>query len=84
VVGLNRVGLKRAGPNQARTGPGCAARLDIYSPCPAARANRAGILPLEKKLKQNGTPPHAEQGPKPNKYYLLTPFNNKRTFIISR
>ncbi|KAL5648379.1 hypothetical protein ACJX0J_039188 [Zea mays] len=22
--------------------------------------------------------------PKPNKYYLLTPFNNKRTFIISR
>jgi hypothetical protein len=30
VIGLNRAGLKRAGPSRARAGPGRAARLDIY------------------------------------------------------
>jgi hypothetical protein len=31
VIGLNRAGLKRAGPSRARAGPGRAARLDIYT-----------------------------------------------------
>jgi hypothetical protein len=69
VIGLNRAGLKRAGPSRARAGPGRAARLDIYSPAegtgPAVEAPASLAMAAPPWLLQRPRPllpAHADSG----------------------